>query len=56
MKHLLCLASAFKCGAKILKIINIIRNLVILCIIGVSAFCVVKILKDKKREKIMKIN
>ena len=48
MKHLLCLASAFKCGAKILAIVNIIKNLVIISVLTVSAFCVFKILKDKK--------
>ncbi len=56
MNHLMCLISTLKCSAKVLKLIEGIKWIVIISTLLISSVCACKMLKDKKVKKLMKIN
>lgn len=52
----MCLISTLKCSAKVLKIIECLKWIIIISTLGIASICACKMLKDKKVKSLMKIN
>lgn len=56
MNHVKCLISTIICSAKVLKILECIKWIVIFSTFGIAVLCARKMLKDKKVKSLIKIN